>query len=438
MESKESSFERLTDDVLMKIVSFVAFKDMPSLRCTSKRLNSICGQQLLSRSVLVNEGFFDFKQQCYLYENGIFNKEMKIRLTYAKMLNLLKKTLPNVRSLALVAVDGLFDENVHIIGEYLPNLQNLFIFEKNDHLKDSGLSRLFPKCPNLQRVWIHGIGLDGSCFKSLSKITYFSYMPYYNSFIETIDLTMLVSSLQTLRIHSKNHFSFPKHFLPHCDHLKSLSIPIFDETQFATILNNISVVGRVSKLGVAIHFQLESELLQTLLPNHAIKNLSFKFLSFVSTENIGELLQRFPNVEHLCLKLKRPGNHSRNEVVDINQLLSIISNVQRLQTLELCVRKEHNAKSLRINTLLSLLNIERLRDLQIGYLWAEEVNEIIACVQDYYSQRSDKRVKISLIIGDKATVFVPSANIAFNLIDRISRHGYYASQCALSVAISFV
>ncbi|RWS27351.1 hypothetical protein B4U80_13724 [Leptotrombidium deliense] len=167
------SFDSLPNELILRIISFFGYKDIPAFSLTCHRVHRLCELQLSNRKLLVNACLPDSLQYVRRVTGYSLNKEVTVNVNGFKLLSTLRFKLPNIRILVLKKIKCLNDKNIHFIGEYLKNLTALWLFSIED-VSDNGMTALFGHCSQLQTLGIHYLNINGDCFKNVPLVTHLS------------------------------------------------------------------------------------------------------------------------------------------------------------------------------------------------------------------------------------------------------------------------
>ncbi|RWS00475.1 hypothetical protein B4U79_16342 [Dinothrombium tinctorium] len=400
------NFEDLADDVLLNIISFVAYKDIYSLSLVSNRFRTLCKQQVKYRSLLVDSTENGFKLTQRTYRRTVFDSNEAINVRYEKLLDVFITHLPNIRTLCLHEVDGITDENVHLIALYLPNLSYLWLYRLYRHLTDKGLQQLFPLCRNLQKLALHFLDINGSCFNEIPQVKYLSISSHWN--LDTGSCLMLCNrlrnSLERFCLDNLHGIEILKNLLKRITNLKAVEITIHKSADFVPFLKEISSNGSIEELSLNIIAEVNGENVNSIAVFENVMSVSLAFDNRISDEDLMRIIERFPNVKELNLTLTDEGYYGslyrdedpENILPEYSRTIDTIKHLQCLQTLNLFFDKCNRFKTHVDRYCRSIFDSDCIQHIKFGLLDQDELNALLAYLNDTLTQHPERQLQIEL------------------------------------------
>ncbi|RWS23034.1 hypothetical protein B4U80_13446 [Leptotrombidium deliense] len=337
--------ESLPDCVLLMIFSHLTITEIGVALNVCKRWNELCFWEIKRRKTLFIAGSEVQESNDGKFMMSLFNQRDLLSVEFSFAIDLLKIVLQDIRSLALCDTNGFKDENLYLVGKYLPNLKKLWLEEHE--VSDESLAALFTYCSNLESLILCAPHITGSCFRFLPPLKQFISSDF--NFEEENIETLYERVSPTLK--AFGFFFFDSGFESLCQmskNLQTLRIDCIEITKqdtpaFVTFLKSLH---RIEKLFIFDFPLLLTEDLESLPTYLSIKSLFLEFHDKNTDENFALILSKFPNLEKLEFHI-----HCRE------------------------------SKDLQLfNTLQALLNLSKLRELSIDYnIYADFVTSLLNC-----------------------------------------------------------
>ncbi|RWS00315.1 hypothetical protein B4U79_18687 [Dinothrombium tinctorium] len=384
--SKTHIFD-LNDVELLHVMKFLSPKDLYSFSRVCKRFAILFRIKVRSNRSLINinrhlTASLLNMSMIKMYKSRI-TPYVEISIDYRKLLNTLILHMQHIESLWLDGCIDINDNNVYLVGDYLPNLRNLWLFNLN--VSDRGLETLFKFSPRLRRLALKSLDVHGKCFQTInSELISLSILLCWGPDNEgqRIITNKLSESLQELIIVNKGFQG---------DNVANNVIDKFSkiETLILRVRINPATVLRLRQLPNLRHLQL---FLDEIRPRevaffHTMNNIKSLHLEFgsASDQSLAQVLLRFPNVEVLNIRSEtRP--ESTTEQIDA------ICNLQLLKKLTITTFRifENGEQFSR------LANCEQLHSVKIGYVHRECVHQIVSAFTRSANQIRKKAVEMKI------------------------------------------
>ncbi|RWS26463.1 hypothetical protein B4U80_12971 [Leptotrombidium deliense] len=376
-----------------------------------------------ARTVLMNSVYDEHEIELYI-EKDMFTRHSMVDLSYAKMLSTLKTYLPNIRSLCVTSsVRGLFDKNVHLIGEYLPYLRNLYLHASN--LNDEGLSRLFSKCPNLQHLSLIHAHITGDCFSQVPPLKSLNITNTGEMFQSIDGFDRLSDSLISFQADfHRNNAVKSRRLFKSFKKIKKFSWSVNSQNDLVEVLNSVSMYGKLEELVLRVNREIESPDLQWMQDFASIKSLSLFFRYAVSVDKLLHILNPCSNVSSLSLQLfhliERGENTEQDESKLLLRVVNAIKQMQSLTVIDFEMRREE-PYVIKLNDCFKwMLESERFREISFGFLSDEEVNSIIEYLQTA-QRESNARFYVEIQVQTDSVIRIP-LDIPMNIRSRRRRY----------------
>ncbi|RWS22119.1 hypothetical protein B4U80_11703 [Leptotrombidium deliense] len=406
-----TSLELLADDVLLNVISFLSYTDATALRGSSRRFRELCDRQLKSRLILVDssENGFNFTQRAYKRTN--FDSNVAINVKYEKLLNLFESTLPNIRTLCLHEVEGIRDDNVHKIADSLRNLNYLWLYRLYRHLTDKGLSQLFLRCKKLQKLALHFLDINGSCFRDIPPVKSLSISSHWNldadSYIALC--SRLANTLESFSFDNLYGTEINKNLLRKIPKLKSVEITIHKSADFVPCLREITTHDQIDELSLNTIAEVSGENLLSIPFFIKITSVSLIFDSRISDEDLMKIIQRFPNVTDLSLNINDEGYYGamyRGMDVDkvfpeYQKTVDVIRDLKNLENLSLIFDKSSHFKTRVDRYCDTLFSCRLLKRFKLGCLNDCELHAICDYLSTFSFEGCNRKFEVELFTSSK-------------------------------------
>ncbi|RWS21070.1 hypothetical protein B4U80_14185 [Leptotrombidium deliense] len=163
--------DQLNDPELLQVMSYLSPSDMLNFGLVCQRFLNLFQTKMRSNQSIrnVNKSISSSSICSSLFNEykSMFRSNIDVSLNYGKFLNVLILYMPRVKHIWLDGCYGINDRNLYLLGDYMPCLTSLWLFNAN--VSDAGLERFFRFAPNLEKLALKSVECRGSCFNSIGN-----------------------------------------------------------------------------------------------------------------------------------------------------------------------------------------------------------------------------------------------------------------------------
>ncbi|RWS18368.1 hypothetical protein B4U80_15033, partial [Leptotrombidium deliense] len=168
--------DRLPNEILFIVFSFLDAIDLKSLSDVNKRLNQLAWNYLTKRKKLVICSKRMFGRKGKRHSNNILNyfeEKSELRCSFFEAVDCFKAYTPNISSLAIVKTNNFNRDQLYLVAKHLPNLCTLWLEEEK--INDDSLINFFLHCGKLNCLILSAPKVSLNCFEFMPSLQEFQF-----------------------------------------------------------------------------------------------------------------------------------------------------------------------------------------------------------------------------------------------------------------------